>query len=139
MNNLHNAAPLLVRIPDGCYWCRKSPGSMLVLGELHHVSRQVAQLEVGEAVVPEVLQQPAAAGRHHVGAAVAGPGRWEELAAGVEEAGRPAGVPVLGLGPGRRRDIASAPVCQATWDHQGREEASQSHPSHFHSMKADYH
>lgn len=105
---------------------------MLVLGELHHVSRQVAQLEVGEAVVPEVLQQPAAAGRHHVGAAVAGPGRWEELAAGVEEAGRPAGVPVLGLSSGRCRDVASTPICQATWNHQVRQEASKSCPAHQH-------
>lgn len=64
------------------------------------MSRQIAQLEVREAIVPEILQQPAAAGRHHVGAAVAGPGGRKELAARVEEAGRPAGVPVLGLGSG---------------------------------------
>lgn len=96
---------------------------------------QVAQLEVGEAVVPEVLQQPAAAGRHHVGAAVAGSGWREELAAGVEEAGRPTGVPVLRLGSRRSRDIASAPVCQATWDHQVRHKASQSCPSHLHLIK----
>lgn len=29
---------------------------MLVLGELHHVSWQVTELEVWEAVVPEVFQ-----------------------------------------------------------------------------------
>lgn len=139
------ATPLLVPIPDDWLWCRDSPGSMLVLGELHHVSRQVAQLEVGEAVVPEVLQQSAAAGRHHVGAAVAGPGRREELAAGVEEAGRPTSVPVLGLGSGRRRDIASAPVCQATWEHRVGQEVSQSYIQrkylvfiHFISMELIY-
>lgn len=113
------ATPLLVMMPNYWYWCRESPGSMLVLRELHHVSWQVAQLEVGEAVVPEVLQQSAAARRHDIGAAIAGPGRWEELAAGVEEAGCPAGVPVLSLGSRSCRDIASAPIGQATWD-QGR-------------------
>ena len=42
------------------------PGAVLVLGELHHVAGQVAQLQVGEAVVAEVLQQPAASGGHDV-------------------------------------------------------------------------
>lgn len=32
------------------------PGPMLVLRELHHVSRQVTELEVWEAIVPEVFQ-----------------------------------------------------------------------------------
>lgn len=57
---------------------------MLVLRELHHVSGQVSELKVWKAVVPEVLQEAAAAGRHHVRAAVAGPRRWEELAAGIK-------------------------------------------------------
>ena len=42
------------------------PGAVLVLGELHHVSRQVTELQVGEAVVAEVLQQPATSRRHYV-------------------------------------------------------------------------
>lgn len=33
-----------------------SPGSVLVLRELHHVSRQVTELEVWKTVVPEVFQ-----------------------------------------------------------------------------------
>lgn len=111
--------PLLVMIPRYCYRCKESPGSMLVLRKLHHVSRQVAQLEVGEAVVPEVLQQPAAARGHHVRAAVAGPRRWEELAARVKQAGRPAGVPVLRFSSGSCRDVASTPIGQATCD-QGK-------------------
>ena len=42
------------------------PGAVLVLGELHHVAGQVTQLQVGEAVVAEVLQQPAASRGHDV-------------------------------------------------------------------------
>lgn len=124
-------------IPDYWYWCRESPGSMLVLRKLHHVSRQVTQLEVGEAVVPEVLQQPAAARRHHVRAAVAGPGWWEELAAGVEEAGRPTSVPVLSLGPGSCGDVASAPICQATW--KVTQQVSESCPGHLQSKRVQQH
>lgn len=47
------------------------PGAVLVLGELHDVAGDLAQLQVGIAIVPEVLQQPAAAGGHDVGHAVA--------------------------------------------------------------------
>lgn len=87
---------------------------MLVLRKLHHVSRQVAQLQVGETVVPEVLQEAAAAGGHDVGAAVARPGGGEQLAAGVEQTGGAAGAAVLGLGSGSSRNVTSAAVRQAT-------------------------
>ena len=99
--------------------CRRrvfhQPGSVLVLRELHHVSWQVAELEVGEAVVAEIFQQAAATGGHNVRAAVAR-ARWrKQLATGVEQAGRAAGAAVLGLCSWRCRDVAPAAVRQATW------------------------
>lgn len=36
------------------------PAAMLILAELHNVSRDVSELQVGVAVVPEVLQKAAA-------------------------------------------------------------------------------
>lgn len=87
---------------------------MLVLRELHHVSRQVTELEVWEAVVPEVFQQAAASGWHHIRATVAGPRRREQLAAGIEETGSPAGTPVLGLSSRCCRNVTPAAICQAT-------------------------
>lgn len=48
-----------------------APAAMLVLTELHDVPRDVSELQVGVAVVPEVLQQAAPARRHHVRHAVA--------------------------------------------------------------------
>lgn len=78
------------------------------------MSGQVAQLEVREAVVSEVFQQAAASGWHDVRAAVAGPRRREQLARGVEQAGRAAGASVFGLGPGSSRNVTPAAVCQAT-------------------------
>ena len=42
------------------------PRAVLVLGKLHHVAGKVAQLQVGEAGVAEVLQQPAASGGHDI-------------------------------------------------------------------------
>lgn len=50
---------------------RLSPAAVLVLAELHDVAGDVPQLQVGVAVVPEVLQQAAAARRHDVRHAVA--------------------------------------------------------------------
>jgi len=99
---------------------------VLVLGELHHVSGQVAQLQVGEAVVAEVLQEAAASGGHDVGAAVAWPGRREQLAAGVEQAGRAAtaAAAVLGLRPRRRRNVAATAVGQATCGEKGRSQGN---------------
>lgn len=46
---------------------------MLILAELHDVASNVSELQVRVAVVSEVLQQAAAAGRHHVRHAVAQP------------------------------------------------------------------
>lgn len=74
------------------------------------MSWEVAELKVREAVVSEVFQQPAASGRHDVRTAVARPRRREQLAAGIEEAGGAAGVPVLGLGSRRRRNITAAAI-----------------------------
>ena len=93
---------------------------MLVLRELHHVSGQVTELEVGEAVVTEVFQQAAASGGHDVRAAVTGARRRKQLATGVEQAGRAAGAAVLGLCPGGRRDVAPAAVRQATYSSDRR-------------------
>lgn len=92
------------------------PGAVLVLGELHHVAGQVAQLKVGETVVAEVLEQAAAAGRHDVRAAVARPRRGrEQLTAGAEEAGgTAASAAVLGLRPRGRGNVTPAAVGQTT-------------------------
>lgn len=47
------------------------PAAMLVLAELHNVSGDVSELQVGVAVVPEVLQKAASSRRHHIRHAVA--------------------------------------------------------------------
>lgn len=47
------------------------PAAVLVLAELHDVTSDVSELQIGVAVVPEVLQQAAPAGRHHIRHAVA--------------------------------------------------------------------
>lgn len=91
---------------------------MLVLRELHHVSWQVAELEVGEAVVPEVFQETAAPGWHDVRAAVARPRGRKQLAAGVEQTGCPTGAAVLGLCSRGCRDVAPTAICQATYDYR---------------------
>lgn len=78
------------------------PGAVLVLGELHHVAGQVTQLQVGEAVVAEVLQQAASPAGHDVRAAVAGPRRGEQLAAGAEQAGGGSCAAILCLRTRRR-------------------------------------
>lgn len=87
---------------------------MLVLRELHHVSWEVTELQVGEAVVPEVFQQAAASGRHDIRATVAGPRRREQLAAGIEQTGRTTGAPVLCLGSRCCGNVTPAAVRQTT-------------------------
>lgn len=47
------------------------PAAVLILAELHDVPRDVSELQVGVAVVPEVLQEAASPRRHHVRHAVA--------------------------------------------------------------------
>lgn len=88
---------------------------MLVLRELHHVSWEVTELKVREAVVSEVFQQPAASRRHDIRTAVARPRRGEQLATGIEETGGTARVSVLGLGSRRRRNVTAAAICESTW------------------------
>lgn len=39
---------------------------MLVLRELHHVTWQIPELQIWEAVVPKVLEQATAARRHDI-------------------------------------------------------------------------
>lgn len=51
--------------------CARAPAAVLVLTELHDVPGDVSELQVGVAVVPEVLQQAAPARGHHVRHAVA--------------------------------------------------------------------
>lgn len=87
---------------------------MLVLRKLHHVSRQVTELQVREAVVPEVFQKAAAPRRHDVRAAVTRPRGREQLAAGIEQTGGAARAAVFGLGSGSSRNVTPAAVCQAT-------------------------
>lgn len=87
-----------------------SPGSVLVLRELYHVSWEVTKLKVWEAVVSEVFQQPAASRRHDIWTTVAWPRRREQLAAGIEEAGSGAVVSVLGLSSRSCRNVAPASV-----------------------------
>lgn len=91
------------------------PGAVLVLGELHDVPCDLAQLQVGVAVVAEVLEQAAASRGHDVGHAIAEPRGREELAAGAEQAGAAASAAVLRLRPRRRRDVAPAPIGQTTY------------------------
>lgn len=47
------------------------PAAVLVLAELHDVTGDISELQVGVAVVPEVLQQAAPTRRHHIRHAVA--------------------------------------------------------------------
>lgn len=50
--------------------CPHVPAAVLILAELHDVAGDVSELQVGIAVVPEVLEQAAPAWWHHVRHAV---------------------------------------------------------------------
>lgn len=58
------------------------PAAVLILAELHNVPGDVSELQVGVAIVPEVLQKAAPPRRHHVRHSVAEARRREKLAAG---------------------------------------------------------